>query len=125
MEWRKSVLLVLVILISTGVGFGQGSLSIKGKSLTELQQNIQAHDSLSLNVSNFPAPIKGKAAAPPTLRQLFQYPQTMPKMPKAYSFQELGFFCKLEVQMEKKAKFPVKVRLGEVQYVERMEGKYE
>ena len=44
--------------------------------------------------------------------------------PSAYSYKDLAFFCKLEVKMEKKAKIPIKFRLGEVQYVERMEGKY-
>ncbi len=37
---------------------------------------------------------------------------------------DLGFFCKIELQLEQKAKLPIKFRLGEVQYVERMEGKY-
>lgn len=45
-------------------------------------------------------------------------------MPKAWAFDELAFFCRMEVKMEKAAKFPVKFRLGEVQYVEKMEGKY-
>lgn len=44
-------------------------------------------------------------------------------IPSAYKYDELGIFCKWEVQMEKAAKIPVKFRLGEVQYVERMEGK--
>jgi hypothetical protein len=44
-------------------------------------------------------------------------------MPKAYAYDELGIFCKWEVKMEKSARLPIKVRLGEVQYVERMEGK--
>lgn len=46
-----------------------------------------------------------------------------PRMPSAYSYQDLGAFCKWEVQLERAAHLPVKVRLGEVQYVERMEGK--
>lgn len=47
-----------------------------------------------------------------------------PRLPKAWKYEELAFFCRLEVKMEKAAKFPIKFRLGEVQYVEKMEGKY-
>ena len=43
--------------------------------------------------------------------------------PRAYKVKDLAFFCRLEVQMERSVRFPIKVRLGEVQYVERMEGK--
>ena len=46
-----------------------------------------------------------------------------PEMPRAYSYDQLGIFCKWEVQLEKAARVPVKFRLGEVQYVERLEGK--
>lgn len=46
-----------------------------------------------------------------------------PPMPAAYSYDKLGAFCKWEVQLEKAARMPVKFRLGEVQYVERLEGK--
>lgn len=46
-----------------------------------------------------------------------------PEMPRAYSYRELGAFCKWEAQLEKAARMPVKFRLGEVQYVERLEGK--
>ena len=48
----------------------------------------------------------------------------IPDIPKAYVYQELGFFCKVEVQLEKRTRIPIKIRLGEVQYVERLEGKY-
>lgn len=41
----------------------------------------------------------------------------------AYSYDDLAIFCKLEVQMEKASGFPVKFRLGEVNYVEQLEGK--
>lgn len=50
-------------------------------------------------------------------------PAKAPDMPRAYSYEKLGAFCKWEVQLEKAARMPVKFRLGEVQYVERMEGK--
>lgn len=41
----------------------------------------------------------------------------------AYSYEDLAIFCKLEVKMEKASGFPVKFRLGEVHYVEQLEGK--
>lgn len=44
-------------------------------------------------------------------------------VPKAYNYNELGFFCKVEVQMEKVTKLPIKFRLGDVQYLEKLEGK--
>jgi hypothetical protein len=53
-------------------------------------------------------------------RQALASPSTFPQW---YSVNQLPFFCKMEVKMEKAFKFPVKVRLGEVQYVEKMEGK--
>ncbi len=46
-----------------------------------------------------------------------------PYVPKAYRYNELGFFCKMEVKMEKNAKLPIKVRLGDVDYVDWLEGK--
>lgn len=55
-----------------------------------------------------------------------QYPanplQVTP-IPKAYCYEDLAIFCKLEVKLEKTLKFPVKIRLGEVNYVEMLEGK--
>ena len=37
----------------------------------------------------------------------------------------LSFFCKLEVQTDRKARIPVRVRLGTVQYVDMLEQKYQ
>ena len=48
----------------------------------------------------------------------------MQAMPVVYAVSELPMFCKWEVKLEKAATFPVKFRLGEVQYVEHLEGKY-
>lgn len=44
-------------------------------------------------------------------------------MPRAWCYSDLAFFCKVEVKMEKATHFPIKFRLGDVQYVERLEGK--
>ena len=37
----------------------------------------------------------------------------------------LSFFCKLEVKTDRKARIPVRVRLGTVQYVDMLEQKYQ
>ena len=50
-------------------------------------------------------------------------PLQITPIPKAYCYEDLAIFCKLEVKLEKTLKFPVKIRLGEVNYVEMLEGK--
>jgi hypothetical protein len=40
-----------------------------------------------------------------------------------YNYDDLAIFCKLEVKMEKASGIPIKFRLGEVNYVEKLEGK--
>ena len=40
-----------------------------------------------------------------------------------YYTTHFGFFCKQELQLEKAVKMPIKIRLGSVQEVDRMEGK--
>lgn len=44
-------------------------------------------------------------------------------MPPAYSYAQLGVFCKLDVQLERRLKVPVFFRLGDVRQVEAWEGK--
>ena len=44
-------------------------------------------------------------------------------VPLAYAYKDLAFFCKIEVQLEKSVKLPVKFRLGSVDYVDYLEGK--
>jgi len=44
-------------------------------------------------------------------------------LPSPWAYQHLGVFCKLDVQLERRAKFPVLFRLGDVQQVDAWEGK--
>jgi hypothetical protein len=44
-------------------------------------------------------------------------------LPSPYSYQQLGVFCKLDVQLERHTRFPVLIRLGDVRQVEAWEGK--
>lgn len=46
-----------------------------------------------------------------------------PFLQKYYNYNDLAFFCKVEVQLEKAVSFPVKFRLGSVEYVDMLEGK--
>lgn len=52
-------------------------------------------------------------------------PTTTYQAPVLYQVQDLAFFCRLEVKMEKASKIPVRFRLGSVDYVDYMEGKRE
>ena len=66
---------------------------------------------------------------PPTLGQtLFSSSNTaagyLYKTPPATFYtNSLSFFCKQELEIEKAVKFPVKMRLGNVTYTDKLEGK--
>jgi hypothetical protein len=47
----------------------------------------------------------------------------MNSLPVGYYYHSIGFFCQKELQLEKAIKVPVKIRLGNVHYTDRMEGK--
>ncbi|GEM_PF-3071421 len=64
-------------------------------------------------------PVISKVLTP---AMLMQPKQTGPNdMPAAFSYNELGFFCKMEYQIQRK--IPLMIRLGEVKCTEKMEGK--
>jgi len=63
--------------------------------------------------------LKDTAAAP-----LPAYLRTPVRVaPGAYYRQHFGFFCKQEWAWEKQTRLPVKLRLGNYQYTQRLEGK--
>lgn len=45
-------------------------------------------------------------------------------IPTVFSVETLPFFCKIEYKLGLNNKLPVKFRLGDVQYVEQLEGKH-
>jgi hypothetical protein len=58
------------------------------------------------------------------LLQLNAFGQPGPlRLDAPWSYQRLGLFCKLDVQLERGLRLPVLFRLGDVQRVEAMEGK--
>ncbi len=50
-------------------------------------------------------------------------PLPMYLLPANYYYCNLGFFCKKELQIEKKTKIPFRFRLGSIDYCNKMEGK--
>ncbi len=61
----------------------------------------------------------------PSLNSVFQsdFKIQDKTVPLVYSYKDLAFFCKMEVQIEKSAKVPFKFRLGDVRYVDYLEQK--
>lgn len=104
-----SVVLLLIALTATA--------QISGKSIPELQRELTTRPTLStfqpINLSTFYSH---------KINPSFYQKNSIPKY---YSYNELAFFCKVEVKLEKAVNFPIKFRLGDVDYVDRLEGKRE
>lgn len=58
-----------------------------------------------------------------SLLQVKVPPESLKTMRSPWNYEHLGLFCKLDVLLERRSKFPVLFRLGDVQQVERWEGK--
>lgn len=91
---------------------------ISGKSIPQLRQELQLTPSFSFNyqpiiLSTHQLPAKSAA-------NIMNHHNPIPNY---YSYDCLAFFCKIEVKLEKAVKMPIKFRLGDVDYVDRLEGK--
>lgn len=118
----KYIIVLLVISFFNLRATAQSDYKIAGQSIPQLQSK----PILELKFPTFHT--YQNTAIPevaPALSVVFKNytPIAGTSMPKAWAYEELAFFCKIEVQMEKTAKLPVKFRIGEVQQVEKMEGK--
>jgi len=54
---------------------------------------------------------------------MIKQPVTPLQVPGSFYAKQLPFFCSKELQVQKKIGFPVKFRLGSVEYCDRLEGK--
>lgn len=99
------------------LAIGQSGFRITGKPPGELKKTENECIQPTKDIARFfKMPLKNH---PSPGAFLFEKPAA----PLVYSYCDLAFFCKLEVKMEKAVRLPVKIRLGDVQYVDWLEGK--
>ncbi|GJM33008.1 MAG: hypothetical protein DHS20C18_20090 [Saprospiraceae bacterium] len=117
-----TLFLFVLLLLSNGL-LAQCNYCIGGKTLVELRKETTIpYPLLSVNLLHLPRLIstyglEAKKQQMPTMKEPL-------KFPKSGCYEDMAFFCRLEVKLENAVKFPIKFRLGDVQYVDRLEGKY-
>jgi len=111
------IALFVLFLFGASLLSAQSLTRLEGKSLAELryedwQQRLLARRGflrtplLTNPESNYRSTVQARQAAP-----------------RVYQYEELAFFCRLEVKLEEAAGLPVRFRLGSVDYVDYLEGK--
>jgi len=103
--------IVIGILLCALTSFGQVGVQLPAQDFAWPNWSARIGSS-SIAQSSIKAPI-------PTLESMFTTNQNL----STYSYEHLAFFCKIEVDIEKAVKIPVKIRLGSVDYVDYLEGK--
>lgn len=115
----------IILFLLSAPFFSQGQqLTIAGNSLPELRQMQTAQIStpvLSQSIQHLQLTKIDERTNISLAEAMLKGPS---QQPRAWSYQDLAFFCKLEVKLEKATSLPIKFRLGEVQYAENREGKY-
>jgi hypothetical protein len=98
------------------------SIHIIGKSVFELRTESPEVPTIhsELTPISYVLPTEGQNL--PDLRAfIVKSPEF--QVPGVYRYQDLAFFCRLEVKLEQASKIPVRFRLGTVDYVDYLEGK--
>lgn len=108
--------LVVGFLLFVAVSWAQKDMAIDGKSILELRQQNSHFQPLTPFFSSSSFTPLSSSPAPSVFQQ-------KAAAPSIYSCENLAFFCKIEVKLEQSTGFPVKFRLGNVEYVDRLEGK--
>ncbi|MFN0175813.1 MAG: hypothetical protein ACKVU0_14265 [Saprospiraceae bacterium] len=108
-------LISLFLAIPTALSAQAGGFS-EGKNLSELRAAVFSKDRPSDALLFMPKPknLSQKNKAMTVLNPVF--------LPK-WTSEELPFFCRIEHNWGKKARLPLKFRLGSVEYVDWLEGK--
>ena len=118
----KKTIYILGLLFFANTLLGQVGLQLESSSKT-----VQKEKSITLSPqSNFEFS-KNQNNAPVDLKN-FILSKNLKNNSSSFSIKnnntELAFFCKIESEIEQASKIPLKFRLGEVQAVDRKEGKW-
>ncbi|MBT8219270.1 MAG: hypothetical protein KJP00_05585 [Bacteroidia bacterium] len=101
------------------------TLVLAGSTYCSLQ--AQSEIGLKIDLSsiediNFEYPVHFLFTSNKEDTALFQFNDNL-VAPTIFSYQELGFFCKVDLKLEKALKIPVRFRLGTVEEVDFLERK--
>lgn len=111
---------ILFYCLSPGLSAQQQEGHILGKSIYELR--TESFQQIDIKFPTYPLYFsEGTLLSDKPFEKITSPKYTAPKL---YAYEDLAFFCRLEVKMDKASKMPVRFRLGSVDYVNRLEGKY-
>lgn len=112
----RKLLIILFLGFSSQFLFGQNIAESHPKSLSNYKNSLL---SLSSDDLSFTTPVfVHRNEEEREIQSL-----VVQEIPSAYKYKDLALFCKLEVQMDKFFKMPVRIRLGNLNYVNYLEGK--
>lgn len=117
---RAFICLILFIFGSYSIIAQSSDFQVLGKSIHSLKEPVKLNP---LAHPRFLPLHAGFLRTKSTPNSVYPYSKTFSISEQYY--EHLGFFCKAELRLEQASRIPIKIRLGEVQYVERMEGKYD
>ena len=124
----KNHILIIIFFCFANVLLGQIGLQVKGSKYSIVQE---VEETSSLDFSKTILTQKNKDSKQlPSLESIFQTGDAVKKEGSYFSIKknkssELAFFCDIEAKVEKASKLPIRFRLGDVQAVDRKEGKWQ
>lgn len=118
----QRIFLTVVVLIS----FFNGEIFAQENNVEKIQKNFGnflAHPIKGTNSSFYFSKTKTFLNTSVSSLQPGSHKTIFTPLQKDYYSQQLGFFCKKEMQVEKAISIPLRFRLGSLEYTNYMEGK--
>lgn len=97
-----------------------GYLAARGQTMPRLLQESGMRTTAALSFIEKYKPADAAQGVPAEPKILLS---PVMHLPEDYYFRHCGYFCRLEIRAQKKLGIPLTFRLGDLQYVDRLEGK--
>jgi hypothetical protein len=121
--WRFCFIFILSVAMSTYSATAQNP-SLKAQSSPPgLQLTAEKGDIFAFGHAIFPLRYWSATSISLPAKKKLPYQQSIIKTDPAHAYKHLGVICKWEYRLEQAVRFPVKFRLGEYHYVQKLEGK--